>query len=156
MNTTPSPFTLTRSHSTDRPILPFGHQWVSALRQTSYRQHYTTLADDIDSNFHLSALGILSLVQSRLRRDGPLYRDGDTSSMLSRHNPLYPILGQLGYLPIGTKCTVGPTDFLTISGLNNFARLTLPQIADVIEQSFTLSHSTDLSLVPAKQIQFRL
>lgn len=149
-------FILTRDLSVDRPILPFGHQWVSALRQTSYRQHFSKLADDIDEIFHLSALGILSLVQSRLRRDGPLYRDGDTSSMLSKFNPLYPILGQLGYLPANTKVTVGEADFLTISGVNNFARLTLPEIADVIEQSFTLSHSTDLSLVPTKQLKFHL
>lgn len=134
-----------------KPKLPFGHEWVKALRS---KQNTKNTNNHYDGENSYSALGMLSAIQARLCLNGNVWRDGDTSTMLSKFNPLHPLLGQLGQLPPSVLVRVDGVPFQTISGLNNHTRLTLSEIADVIERVWTLSDENHLRNHNKKDLRF--
>lgn len=151
MNPPPQSLVIVIPPYSNKPKLPLGYEWVKALKS----EHITkNVFNHFDGKNGYSALGMLSAIQARLCLNGTVWRDGDTSTMLSKFNPLHPLLGQTGSLPPGVIVRVDDVPFQTISGLNNHTRLTLAEIASVIEKVWHLSEENTLKNHDKKDLRF--
>lgn len=112
--------------------LPKLKEWVAALRGGAYKQGMNHLC--FDGKY--CCLGVLCEIT---KVKGAYYTDGNAfryfygrKDTISKENPYYQYLGREGFIP---ECVVitGKKIFTSLASLNDEARLSFDQIADIIE-----------------------